>query len=125
MKIKPCPFCGNEAELWEEVYEGMKVFSVACSYCGAGTDHFDNPKEPVKNWNKRIKVKGITFNDEGLLPCPCCGAEASPIRINIVDEDLIFDGYCPKCTVSGEGAVTKQKAIQLWNKRRSKHENSR
>ena len=49
-KLKPCPFCGGEAEL--RVYSAELQF-VQCTACLAGSTAFHTGKEAVTAWNKR------------------------------------------------------------------------
>jgi len=53
-ELKPCPFCGGEAELHGDVYSAF----IECNYCGAsGGTHVSlsgNAKaDAIKAWNKR------------------------------------------------------------------------
>lgn len=48
--LKPCPFCGGQAEL--RVYSAELQF-VQCSVCLAGSTAFTNSEEAVAAWNKR------------------------------------------------------------------------
>jgi len=66
--LKPCPFCGGEAEyLEEEILQGQYYYidyvSIVCQTCGASTNKFcktakgneNYGKEKVtKRWNRRI-----------------------------------------------------------------------
>ena len=52
-KLKPCPFCGGEAEL---VNIGAKLcdpITVACKQCKCNTQWFDRECDAIKAWNRR------------------------------------------------------------------------
>jgi Lar family restriction alleviation protein len=55
-KLKPCPFCGGEAELLSMTYRGGKVFGV---FCKTQTDHghfidnYASKQEAIDAWNRR------------------------------------------------------------------------
>ncbi len=55
-ELKPCPFCGGEAELCQSQDDG-KYYSVFCKTdrCGAnvGEDFYMEPDELIKQWNTR------------------------------------------------------------------------
>ena len=66
--LKPCPFCGGDAE--EKQYANPKNFySIECVICHCGTDGFrinrvansaaENIKANADVWNKRVN---LTFN---------------------------------------------------------------
>lgn len=50
-KLKPCPFCGEEAILKEIEYLGMFI---VCSKCGAKTSYQLGRSLVVKMWNRRV-----------------------------------------------------------------------
>lgn len=50
IKLKPCPFCGGEAE----VISVYSHYGVMCKGCGAGTVSADTIDGAAKAWNKRI-----------------------------------------------------------------------
>lgn len=50
IKLKPCPFCGGKAELFQD-YMGWYV--IECTACGNGTLHFANSDGAVNAWNRR------------------------------------------------------------------------
>ncbi|MEW6115643.1 MAG: Lar family restriction alleviation protein [Nitrospirota bacterium] len=69
VKLLPCPFCGNEAKLYEDseyASEDLRKYSVSCTGCSCslgalGDDHDDNPEylfsskeEAIKAWNTRV-----------------------------------------------------------------------
>ncbi len=51
-ELKPCPFCGSEAELYED-YTGFWV--VQCKKCGMGTLCRKQQRSVIKEWNRRIE----------------------------------------------------------------------
>ncbi len=52
-KIEPCPFCGSEAEVDEE------LGSILCSGCGFAYDMNGPAKEAIEAWNKRPSFPSI------------------------------------------------------------------
>ena len=56
-KLKPCPFCGNEAAVIEHPTIGIQIstFSVECSRCGAMTaTNYVCKLGAIGAWNKRL-----------------------------------------------------------------------
>ena len=51
-KLKPCPFCGGEAEL-EDNLVGFK-FTVQCKECFSMTDGYFTSEEAIAAWNRRV-----------------------------------------------------------------------
>lgn len=52
-ELKPCPFCGGEAEI---VMSGGDR-RVDCKKCGARSDWYDTEAEAIAAWNRRVCVK--------------------------------------------------------------------
>ena len=48
-ELKPCPFCGGEAELM-----GVTIFWVQCRSCHVETLAVDHEEAAVKAWNRRV-----------------------------------------------------------------------
>lgn len=48
-ECKPCPFCGNEAE----IFKGSFGYFVQCSKCIANTDYYATKARAKQAWNKR------------------------------------------------------------------------
>ena len=48
--LKPCPFCGGEADLH---YLGQNVYVVHCSKCRAETDPYSGREDAIVAWNTR------------------------------------------------------------------------
>lgn len=85
-ELKPCPFCGGEAELYSG---GIKY--VLCKECLATSNDFKTEAEAIKAWNTRHertcnvdrRVPGAAFCDECAQDweddwsyCPKCGRKA-------------------------------------------------
>ena len=58
-ELKPCPFCGGEAEIAEGTFDGKSTSYVKCKKCWArGEFFFLSPKyasnqKAVEAWNRR------------------------------------------------------------------------
>ena len=68
IKLKPCPFCGGEAVLWDREVVGygkiVLTWQVFCKDCGIRTPHFYTRKgvslqmakhSAIEAWNKRVR----------------------------------------------------------------------
>lgn len=59
-ELKPCPFCGHEAELSSGKFDGKDTSYVMCKRCGSqGEFFFVSPKyasaeRAIKAWNRRV-----------------------------------------------------------------------
>ena len=55
--LKPCPFCGGEADILEHQYQGcFTTYGVVCLDCYSGTDwSFETEDEAIAAWNRRAK----------------------------------------------------------------------
>lgn len=73
--LKPCPFCGKEAEF--ENLEGSIYWRVQCEssfHCGTGPWRVSKPKARIA-WNRRFSLgtsEGERFKDREEA-CPSCG----------------------------------------------------
>lgn len=47
-ELKPCPFCGGEAEI-----RGDGYFWIQCKYCWAETTGSEDMAEAIEAWNRR------------------------------------------------------------------------
>jgi Lar family restriction alleviation protein len=53
--LKPCPFCGGDAQIDRHSYiDKEDFFSVYCSQCLVNRDEFPNTEKAVSDWNKRV-----------------------------------------------------------------------
>ena len=55
-KLKPCPFCGGEAELYED--DCSSKFYVCCEACGCSTALHWREEYVIEVWNRRVEENG-------------------------------------------------------------------
>ena len=53
IKLKPCPFCGGEAELGTFSTNSDDKFLVECSNCGVATLLYYDTEKATEAWNRR------------------------------------------------------------------------
>lgn len=58
IKLKPCPFCGSDAEMEQGKYQGLNTFYVRCLGCGAQTDLEYAEEFAAELWNERVESNG-------------------------------------------------------------------
>ena len=56
-ELKPCPFCGGEAEVYTDEDDTQEWFYVRCSDCWAQTDGNDTEIGAIDAWNQRKNTK--------------------------------------------------------------------
>ena len=70
-ELKPCPFCGGEAEML-----GMKVPPplpwLRCKSCGAETSVYATEAEAIAAWNTRAERTCKPVEKDGVMRCPDC-----------------------------------------------------
>ena len=55
-ELKPCPFCGGEAEVQNDWSDIGKYYWVACTECSANTKDYEyNQDEAIETWNRRAE----------------------------------------------------------------------
>lgn len=52
-KLKPCPFCGGEAEMIENDLAARSVYIVMCKVCDSMTATRFTQEEAAGAWNRR------------------------------------------------------------------------
>ena len=57
-ELKPCPFCGGEAEYCKGDWIG-KEYWVKCTKCSCKTSLSNNYKKPIEEWNTRKPMERI------------------------------------------------------------------
>jgi len=120
-ELKPCPFCGGEAELvWNVIGGFVGCFNEECPV-GPSTGTFavgdewksEAEAEPhiIDAWNTRAErtcrlitaenVEGFEWPMPGRVECSACGAEWFP------ENDKSRFNYCPNC-----GAKVTEKVVR-------------
>ena len=51
-QLKPCPFCGGRAGIYQDY---MGLWHVQCDNCGIGTLKNDIKELAVRSWNRRVE----------------------------------------------------------------------
>lgn len=84
-ELKPCPFCGGEAFLYDRLHP-----YVECSDCVAATAFHETIGQAIESWNTRAErtchVKPLPLS--GLTEFECSKCQGA-IRQ--------FSNYCPHC----------------------------
>lgn len=110
-ELKPCPFCGGEAEIkhvdWFE--PGNYAYGAKCEKCGAESRIGDTEAEAIAAWNTRAAIE---FDNWFYLPKP---REAVAKIAETVNS---FDGE--KWTVQQFFKVQEQAAIN-WARELDEH----
>ena len=100
-ELKPCPFCGGEAELC--VHEPTGVSWVRCVECET-TGIASSAMGAARAWDRR--AEGTCKNDSlkrnaGVFVCSECGVYLDIADMNWDGEDdsggFYDPNYCPKC----------------------------
>lgn len=55
--LKPCPFCGGEAEILKEHLLGEDYYAGRCRSCAATSTFEFTKEEATADWNRRVCVK--------------------------------------------------------------------
>lgn len=108
--LKPCPFCGGEAEEASFDYnytydedDGMDFIRdefIECIKCGARA-------ETPEKWNSRVP---------NLLPCPICKKSAILVQTEFWEEAVYFVS-CTSCPARTYGHADDDLAVMEWNMR--------
>lgn len=56
-KLRPCPFCGGEAELrafYQNKADRRRTRIVVCKACGVRTKDWTQSRHAIKQWNGRV-----------------------------------------------------------------------
>lgn len=101
-ELKPCPFCGGEAEiLTAESMHGGNLYGVMCDCCAGRADVYDTEAEAIEAWNTRAE-RTCRMTDRG--ECSECGAyivrawtEVHDFNGDMKRIDLRSHNYCSNC----------------------------
>lgn len=86
MELKPCPFCGGEAELC--VHEATGVSWVRCIECET-TSGASSEAGAIKAWNKRV---GMSYEDAAIMLYELGMSERTCYVIENLRKHVLSDG---------------------------------
>ena len=88
--LKPCPFCGGEAEIVEVMDNPPETIAIQCkSGCGVSAHHkWMDESVLIKRWNTRAErtTRLIWNKHDDCFECESCGKGMKPEW-----------AYCPRC----------------------------
>lgn len=96
-ELKPCPFCGGEAEItkWHEGY------FVECreQSCGGTIGAYKTEEETIEAWNTRAERTCRNITRHRYYGFECSECKWSAYEPNDYGNDVNFDdfNYCPSC----------------------------
>ena len=66
-ELKPCPFCGGEADIFDYWNEWKKKYRwvVMCTNCKGGLGELDTKEEAIEKWNNRWMIPCEEGETEG------------------------------------------------------------
>ena len=96
IRLKPCPFCGGQAEV-VRVTDKYPNYVVNCRKCRISTAWYADVKQLSEFWNKRASEKHGKWTPKYIRPyedcidiltCSECGADYDVSEVS---------NYCPNC----------------------------
>ena len=110
-ELKPCPFCGGEAELaWTPDEGDDRFYTVLCPACNASIGMLSAEVVAIKCWNRRVGRRRTMTEPK---PCLHCGGELFVKKT--------YGGYfwgCPGCGVESSCLyATEEDAIAAGSRR--------
>lgn len=110
-ELKPCPFCGGEAEMRGKEFNDGTLFFAACKNekCGAEGDVDIEWWKAVESWNSE---QLFYVSDNTIAPC-ICGKKALAIASKSPD-GFRWRIECSECAMSTAFCDTLDEAKELW-----------
>ncbi len=56
-RLKPCPFCGGEAEIVSLLYVPYSIFYVKCKECEISQNPYFEKQDAIAAWNRREEAE--------------------------------------------------------------------
>jgi Lar family restriction alleviation protein len=101
-ELKPCPFCGGEAELQYPEEMGDNRGTVMCTKCYASTSDKENWKDAIEAWNTRTSPEVDHSGAYNKLA----------IDIDVLRER--FNDKCKEALVKDKTIQSQQAEIEQW-----------
>ena len=57
-ELKPCPFCGGEAEIYDGIIFGSRQYEPRCVKCECAIGLYDTEEQAAVAWNRRVDNGG-------------------------------------------------------------------
>ena len=102
-ELKPCPFCGAEAEIRTETFGGV-VFYAWCDNCETRGDYYCTEAEAITAWNTRMDERYVErrecanvgwYIDNTRFKCSECGYNGW-VKFACDGRDRV-PSFCPSC----------------------------
>lgn len=97
-ELKPCPFCGGEAEtLTAESMHGGNLYGVMCVNCAGRSDVYDTEAEAIAAWNTRAERTCKEFGSVRVWQS--CNVWSHELSCGHEVDTLESEppNYCPNC----------------------------
>jgi Lar family restriction alleviation protein len=133
-EIKPCPFCGGEAELQTigNDYAQSRSVEIKCTSCytkqitGAIRQSLEWCKETaIEKWNKRPaspspsipqpQERGENVRELAEQEYPSEGEDSNYCDLGLVQQDAFINGYCQRSAPQVSAEEIEQAAITIIN----------
>ena len=112
IKLKPCPFCGGEAEAQNR---GI-VWVVICKNCETVTTFMPTAQRAADIWNRRDKSTHWHIKPK-FKPCPFCGNTVPKFYRSYGKRQYTVRGVDIYCGVHTPFQDAKKQAKEFWDRR--------
>lgn len=102
-ELKPCPFCGGEADCNNSGFmkAGKQMWAVECLNCGMVTTFADTEQKAIEAWNKRTeRPKGRWIETKNGFHCSNCKRKPGN---HPTKRGVFLSDFCPNCGADMRG----------------------